>query len=100
MNEAQLLTVLKAPHVTEKSAQRVQGDYRQYAFKVASNATKPEIKKAVESLFKVKIHSVRVCNVKSKKARMGRIQGYHKAWKKAYVTLTKEYEIEIDRIET
>lgn len=100
MNEARLLTILKAPHVTEKSAQTGHPNYRQYAFEVAKNANKGEIKQAVEHLFKVKVHNVRICNVKSKKARQGRIQGQHKAWKKAYVTLPNEYEIDVDHIET
>lgn len=93
MNEARFLTIIKAPHVTEKSAQAAHG-YRQYAFEVASNATKPQIKLAVEKLFRVTVHSVRVCNVKSKATRNGR----QKAWKKAYVALTQGNEIDIDKL--
>lgn len=98
MIETRLLSILKAPHVTEKSAQSSHA-YRQYAFKVASDATKPEVKKAVEQLFKVNVHSVRICNVKSKQKRVGRIMGQHKGWKKAYVSLPQDQEIDLDKVE-
>ena len=94
MNEERALTVLLAPHISEKSSQ-MSGPYRLYAFKVAKDATKPEIKQAVEDLFSVTVRSVRVVNTKSKPARAGKTRGRHSAWKKAYVTLTQDQEINI-----
>jgi len=88
------LTILLAPHVSEKCSQ-MSGAYRLYGFKVAKDATKPEIKKAVEELFSVKVRSVRINNIKSKAARFGKTQGRHSAWKKAYVTLTQGQEIDL-----
>jgi large subunit ribosomal protein L23 len=88
------LTILLSPHVSEKCSQAA-GVHRLYGFKVAKDATKPEIKQAVEQLFSVKVRSVRVTNVKSKPARFGKIRGRHSAWKKAYVTLTQGQEIDL-----
>ena len=62
-------------------------------FKVASDATKPEIKAAVELLFKVQVESVQVANVKGKEKRFGRFIGRRKNWKKAYVSLKPGQEI-------
>ena len=64
-------------------------------FKVAKDATKPEIKQAVEALFTVKVRSVQVSNMKSKSARFGKTMGRHKAWKKAYVILALDQEIDL-----
>jgi large subunit ribosomal protein L23 len=91
MNEEKLLTVLLAPHISEKA---MSGD-RQYVFKVLRQATKNDIRKAVEQIFEVKVDKVRVVNVKSKSARFGRITGRHKGWKKAYVKLAEGSEISI-----
>jgi large subunit ribosomal protein L23 len=93
--EEKLLTVLQAPHVSEKSARAGSSNYQQYVFRVAPTATKPLIRQAVEKLLKTKVRSVRVCNVKSKPARFGRIAGRHKGWKKAYVLLEAQQEINL-----
>lgn len=95
MNNERALLILLGSHITEKSSQ-MSGDYRLYGFKVAKDATKPEIKQAVESLFSVKVRSVRVTNVKSKATNFKRVSGRHSAWKKAYVTLTQGQEININ----
>ena len=92
MNEATLLNVLLAPHVSEKTD--INNGYRQYAFKVLPQVTKPIIKQSVEKLFKVKVRSVNIVNVKSKEARFGRTIGRHQGWKKAYVTLERGQEID------
>ena len=64
---------------------------RKYTFKVAKNANKIEIKKAVEQLFKdVKVEKVNTMNVRGRKKRMGRSEGYTSAWKKAIVTITPD----------
>lgn len=90
--EERLLKVLQSPVISEKST-RIGVD-RQYVFKVIADATKIEIKKAVELLFKVKVMAVRICNTKSKAKKFGRIEGRRKGWKKAYVTLQEEQTID------
>lgn len=93
MNEARLLQVLLAPHVSEKAA--IIGDNsNQVVFKVASSATKPEIKQAVESLFEVNVQGVTVCNQKGKKKRAGKNMGRRSDVRKAYVTLKAGQEID------
>jgi large subunit ribosomal protein L23 len=91
-NADQLMTVLLAPVVSEKST-RVADKNRQYVFRVAEEATKPEIKAAVELLFKTKVDSVTVSVVKGKKKRFGRFMGRRNNWKKAYVRLAEGQEI-------
>ena len=93
MNEERLLKVLLAPHVSEKS-NRLTDRYNQVAFKVARDATKPEIKDAVELLFKVKVTGVTVLNVKGKRKRFGALAGRRSDWKKAYVSLEAGHEID------
>ena len=93
MNEERLLKVLLAPHVSEKS-NRLTDRYNQVAFKVARDATKPEIKDAVELLFKVKVTGVTVLNVKGKRKRFGALTGRRSDWKKAYVSLEAGHEID------
>ena len=91
-NEEKLLKVLLTPHVSEKATQ-VAAD-RQYVFKVIENATKIEIKKAVELLFKVKVIAVQITNVKRKAKMFARIKGWRKSYKKAYVTLKEGQSID------
>jgi large subunit ribosomal protein L23 len=93
MNEERLLKILLAPHLTEKS-NRLTERYNQVAFKVSRDATKPEIRDAVELLFKVKVKDVAVLNVKGKRKRFRAIQGRRSDWKKAYVSLEAGYEID------
>lgn len=87
-----LLQVILAPQITEK-ATYVADKYQQIAFKVRTDATKPEIKAAVELVFKVEVDSVTVANVKGKEKRAGRMMGRRKDWKKAYVSLKPGQEI-------
>ena len=91
-NSEQLMNVVLAPVVSEKST-RVADKNRQYVFRVADEATKPEIKAAVELMFKTKVESVTVSNVKGKKKRFGRSMGRRNNWKKAYVRLAAGQEI-------
>ncbi len=86
MNQERILKVLKAPHVSEKATILAEQD-NQFVFKVAVDATKREIKKAVETLFEVEVDSVRTLNVKGKTKRFGMVQGKRADWKKAYVSL-------------
>lgn len=92
MNQQRLMQVLLAPQISEK-ATYVADKNEQIIFRVASDATKPEIKAAVELLFKVSVDSVQVLNVKGKQKRFGRFQGQRKGWKKAYVCLKAGQEI-------
>ena len=78
--------VIRRPIVTEKSMRMKEvGDV--IAFEVVETANKIEVKKAVEELFKVKVHEVRLMNVRGKMKRLGRNVGKRRNWKKAYVRL-------------
>lgn len=91
-SQERLMKVLLAPQISEK-ATRVADKNEQVIFRVASDATKPEIKAAVELMFKVSVDSVQVANVKGKVKRMGRYVGRRNNWKKAYVCLAAGQEI-------
>lgn len=92
MNQERLLQVILAPQITEK-ATHVADKHQQIAFKVRTDASKPEIKAAVELVFKVEVQGVTVANVKGKTKRAGRVMGRRKDWKKAYVSLKPGQEI-------
>ncbi|MDM8569951.1 50S ribosomal protein L23 [Thiotrichales bacterium HSG1] len=92
MNQARLLKVLIAPHISEK-ASYLADNKQQFIFKILPNATKPEVKQAVELLFDVKVKAVRVCNVKGKRKTFGKAQGKRANWKKAYVGLEPGFDI-------
>ena len=96
--QERLLQVLLAPTVSEKST-FVGDKNNQVVFRVADDATKPEIKAAVELLFKVKVKSVQVTNVKGKEKKTGRIMGRRRNWKKAYVSLAQGQEINFQATE-
>lgn len=93
MNPERIIQVLRAPHISEKAT--IAADARnEVVFKVAADASKLEIKKAVEGMFKVDVTAVTTLNVKPKTKRMrGRI-GKRSGWKKAYVSLAKGQEID------
>lgn len=80
--------IILRPIITEESMMGTAD--KKYTFEVAKNATKPEIKAAVEKLFGVKVEKVNTINCKGHLRRYGRFEGYTKAWKKAVVTLTEE----------
>ncbi len=92
MNHERLMQVILAPQISEKSTY-VADKNEQVVFKVVGDATKPEIKAAVELLFKVQVDAVQVLNVKGKVKRSGKIMGRRKDWKKAYVALKPGQEI-------
>ena len=83
-----LYEVLRRPLVTEKSA-LLKETQSTVCFEVHRDATKPEIKKAVETLFSTKVADVRVANVHGKVKRQGRYAGKRPDWKKAFVVLKK-----------
>ena len=91
-NIAQLMNVVLAPVVSEKST-FVADQNRQYVFRVSDDATKPQIKAAIELMFKTKVDDVTVLNVKGKERRFGRLSGRRRSWKKAYVRLAEGQEI-------
>jgi large subunit ribosomal protein L23 len=93
MNHERLLQVLLEPKISEKAA-RVADVNRQYVFRVLSDATKPEIKAAVEELFSVKVENVRVSNVPAKMRVFRGNVGVRQAWKKAYVKLEPGFDID------
>lgn len=88
-----LLDVLLEPRITEK-ATRIGERNNQFIFKVARDASKPEIKEAVEQLFEVQVSAVQVLNMKGKRKRFGISEGRRDNWKKAYVTLKAGFDID------
>jgi large subunit ribosomal protein L23 len=94
MNEERLMKVLVAPLISEKSSIAAELN-NQYVFKVTTDATKPEIKAAVEMLFNVKVDAVKVANMKGKTKRFGQKMGRRNDWKKAYISLQAGQEIDL-----
>jgi large subunit ribosomal protein L23 len=92
ISQERLMNVLLAPQISEK-ATYVADKNEQVIFRVTSDATKPEIKAAVELLFKVSVEKVQVSVVNGKQKRFGRLMGRRKNWKKAYVCLAPGQEI-------
>ena len=93
MNEERLMSILVAPHVSEKST-RVTDASNQIAFRVRTDARKPEIKRAVEKMFDVEVESVSVLNVKGKRKGFARNRGRRPDWRKAYVRLKPGHDID------
>lgn len=93
MNKERIFKVIRGPHVTEKSA-NAGGESNQVVFKVACDASKLEIKKAVEHLFEVVVEDVRVLSVKGKTRRTRNGVGRRSDWKKAYVRLSADSDID------
>jgi large subunit ribosomal protein L23 len=86
------MKVLIAPVVSEKST-RLADAHRQFVFKVVKDASKPEVRKAVELMFDVKVEAVRIANVRGKTKRFGSATGKRSDWKKAFVTLAEGHDI-------
>lgn len=94
MNQERMLTIVLGPHVSEKSS-LISEQNNQVTFRVASDATKPEIKEAIESLFNVEVKDVQVMNVKGKRKRTARGKYRSRSdWKKAYIRLEQGHEID------
>ncbi len=92
-HQERLMTVLKGPHVSEKSS--IAGElHNQVVFKVRTDATKQEIRQAVEMLFEVSVDDVQVINCRGKIKRHGGNWGQRVAWKKAYVKLAEGSHID------
>jgi len=95
VNRERLMTVLLAPHVTEKTSLAMQ-NHNQYAFRVRREATKTDIRQAVELMFEVKVRGVQVVNEPGKTRRFGRMLGRTQDWKKAYVRLAEGQTIDYE----
>ncbi len=98
MNQERVFQVLVGPHVSEKAAV-VADENNQFVFKVAVDATKSEIKKSVEQLFKVKVDSVRTLKVKGKVKRNRFGYSTKPTWKKAYVRLEQGQDIDFATVD-
>jgi len=94
MKQLELMSVIEAPIISEKSTSAAD-KARQIAFRVKRTASKPQIKEAVELLFKVEVASVHVLNVSGKVKRAGRFVGKRSDWKKAYVKLKPGFDIDL-----
>ena len=93
MNQERLMNILLAPIVSEKSS-RLADANRQFVFRVIKDASKPEVKKAVELMFDVKVDNVQISNMRGKVKAHGRNIGRRSDWKKAYVTLSEGHDID------
>ena len=93
MNDHRLMKIILAPVVSEKSALGADKN-DQYSFRVLRDATKPEIKAAVEKMFEVKVEGVTTSNVKGKTKRFATTEGKRSDWKKATVKLQAGQEID------
>ena len=93
MSDERLMKILLEPQVTEKGT-FVADKYRQFVFRVIRDATKPEIRKAVEKMFEVEVASVQVLNVRGKTKTFRRARGKRPDWKKAYVRLKPGFDID------
>ena len=93
ITEERLLKVLVVPHIYEKSTLTAENN-NTIVFKIVTEATKAEVKAAVEKLFEVEVDTVRTLNVKGKTKRTGARTGRRNDWKKAYVTLKEGSDIE------
>ncbi len=97
MKQIDLMNVLEAPIISEKST--LAGEKNgQVVFRVRQSATKSQVKRAVELLFKVQVDAVHVLNVKGKAKRFGRFLGNRSDWKKAYVKLKPGFDIDFTAI--
>lgn len=94
MNQERLLKVILSPHISEKATIAAE-KHNEYVFQVIDNATKPEVKDAIEFLFNTKVKSVRIVNVRTKKKLFKGIEGTRKGWKKAYITLQADQKLDI-----
>ena len=93
MNKERLMQILVSPVISEKSAMMADAS-NQFCFKVVPDATKPEIKRAVEMLFDVNVETVKVVNIAGKKKRFGQLQGKRNDTRKAYVRIQDGQDID------
>ncbi len=92
LHQERLMTVIRGPHLSEKA--HLAAEKNQVVLKVRTDATKNEVKQAVELLFDAKVDKVQVVNVKGKTKRFGQAKGRRSDWKKAYVKLAEGSSVE------
>ena len=92
LRQERLMNVIRGPHLSEKA--HLAAENNQVVLKVRTDATKAEIRQAVELLFEVKVDDVKVVNVKGKIKRFGQTKGRRSDWKKAYVRLAEGSSLE------
>ena len=92
LHQEKLMTVIRGPHISEKT--HLAAEKNQVVLKVSKDATKKDIREAVELMFDVKVDDVTVVNVKGKSKRFGVTRGRRKDWKKAYVRLAEGSAVE------
>ena len=93
VSRARMYEVIRSPLITEKTTNG--SEHGQVTFRVASDATKPEIKQAIEGLFKVKVKAVNTVNVKGKTKLFKGRPGVRSDWKKAIVSLVEGHKIDV-----
>lgn len=93
MKNDHIIKILRSSHISEKST-TVNSLHNQYVFEVSPSSTKPQIKRAVELMFNVKVTKVQVVNLPEKEKRFGGRKGTRSAWKKAYVSLAEGHKID------
>ncbi|MFK7857935.1 MAG: 50S ribosomal protein L23 [Granulosicoccus sp.] len=98
MNDQRLYQVIIAPHVSEKTAIAAEMEGR-HTFRIANDASKLEVRKAVEKLFEVNVKSVQIVNVRGKTKRFGSAEGKRSDWKKAIVRLAEGQDIDFMGVE-
>jgi len=98
MNDQRLYQVLLAPHVSEKTSMDAEMVGR-HTFRVALDATKLEVRQAVEKLFNVDVKSIQIVNVKGKNKRFGQVNGKRSDWKKAIVRLAEGQDLDFVGLE-
>ena len=92
------MNIIVSPRVSEKATGKADTE-NQHVFSVLKDASKLEVKKAVEKMFEVKVQEVRLLNVRGKLKRIGRKYGRTKDWKKAYVRLKEGHDISYGEVE-
>ena len=92
-NEKFSYEAVKKPHISEKASYLAEKD--QYIFEISPNYNKNEIKKSVEGIYGVNVLSVNIIRIPAKKRRLGRTEGFRKAYKKAIVRIKEGQKIEI-----
>lgn len=98
MNNERLYQVLVSPHVSEKATMDAELNNR-HTFRVAIDANKLEVKRAIETLFSVKVEDVRIQKVKGKVKRHGQALGRRNDWKKASIKLSEGHDIDMNAFE-
>ena len=98
MNDQRLYQIILAPHISEKTAIAAEMEER-HTFRVANDASKLEVRKAVEKLFDVSVKSVQIVNVRGKTKRFGQAEGKRSDWKKAIVRLAEGQDIDFTGVE-